>query len=109
MGNCPGGCFENNNLAYRGYIPGNIQVLSHGDCAGVTIDLLNMYKRLIDCAVTHSLYTQIDVSQADINNAKLLLTAWITAKELDPASCEHQTQLPIVQFIINKIVAYGQC
>lgn len=107
---CPGGCLGNNGSSgNRGYTPGNIQALSHGTCEGVTIDLLNMFKRLITCVETHGIYTQVGVTIAEVGSAKVLLDSWISSKEQDPASCDHQEKLPLVQFIINKIVAYGQC
>lgn len=107
---CPGGCAgSNNNSGNRGYTPGNIQALSHGTCEGVTIDLLNMFKRLITCVDTHNIHAQVGITVGEAGNAKALLDAWITAKEQNPASCDHQEKLPLVQFIINKIVAYGQC
>lgn len=105
---CPGNTQTINTG--RTYVSGGpVQVLSHGTCEGITIDLLNMYKRLVDCVISHSLYTQVSVSQAEINQAKALLITWISAKEIDPASCEHQEKLPLLQLIINKIVAFGQC
>jgi len=106
---CPGGCLGNNNYSGGNYTPGNIQALSHADCAGVTIDLLNIFLRLINCVESNNLYTQVNLSIAEVTNGKTLLTAWIAAKELNPASCDHQEKLPLVQAIVNRIVAFGQC
>lgn len=110
MGNCPGGCLDNRSLnQFNGYVPGPSQKLSHGTCEGITIDLLNMWNRLFGCVETHSLYVQVKITQPELQAGKALLTTWIAAKQVDPASCEHQEKLPLVQVLINRIVAYGQC
>jgi hypothetical protein len=103
-------CGNNGSVAsYNGYIPGPSQVLSHADCEGVTIDLLNMWLRLIICVETNSLYTSVSITPDEVNSAKSLLATWIAAKEIDPASCDHQEKMPLIQALINKIVAFGQC
>jgi hypothetical protein len=104
------GCLKNESFnGYNGYTPGPTQKLSHGSCEGVTIDLLRMWQRLFGCVENHSLYTQVKITEAELGAGKILLNSWIAAKELDPASCEHQEKLPLIQVLINRIVAYGQC
>lgn len=105
------GCGNASLNSYSGYIPGpgEVKRLSHGSCEGVTIDLLNMWNRLFGCVETNSLYTQVKITQAELAAGKSLLSAWIAAKQIDPASCDHQEKLSLVQVLINRIVAYGQC
>lgn len=105
------GCCGNggSNVSYNGYIPGPSNKLSHSECEGVTIDLLNMWLRLITCVETHNLYTSVSITQNEVQSGKTLLATWIAAKEIDPASCEHQEKMPLIQALINKIVAFGQC
>jgi hypothetical protein len=109
---CPGGCNQEKAISpnYGRYTPiDGVPSLSHGDCEGIGIGLLSMFMRLMKCVQQHNIYTQVKVSQAEVESGISMLTVWIAAKEQDPATCEHQEKLPLIQNIAQRIVQYGQC
>lgn len=98
------------NSASNNYIPNGItKTLSHGECAGITIDLLTMFLNLVKCLQRHGSYAEVTVSETEAASTKTILETWIIAKELDPTTCEYQEKLPLIQAVITKIVAYGRC
>lgn len=83
--------------------------LSHANCKDVTIGLLNVFLGLVNCVIQHDLYTIVQEQPNTLSDLKVLLEAWITAKQADPMTCEFHDKLPIAQAIVNKIVRYGRC
>lgn len=84
-------------------------IISHGDCEGITTDLLNMFLRLIQCVRNHNIYSLVDVTRIEVDAFESTLIDWIAKKQVDPATCEYQEKLPLLQAIINRIVTFGQC
>lgn len=101
-------CGNNNEPPVTGYSGGTL-VLNHSNCEGITIDLLNMWLRIITCTRDNNSLDKASVTLSEAESAIALLNTWIEAKQQDPGSCEHQEKLPVIQVIINKTVAYGQC
>lgn len=101
-------CNDTAEAASTGY-HGPTQTLNHQDCQGVHIDLLNMFFRILDCIRKYSMYQRAGVSEQEITAALVILTNWIAVKQVDPASCQYQDKLPLIQVLVNKSVAYGQC
>lgn len=105
------GCYSCGGT-YTPLVTGNngvTQILSHADCEGITIDLLNMFLKIAVCTITNNTFLQAGSNEAEVNSTITLLNSWIAAKQADPATCQYQEKLPLIQAVINKLVAFGQC
>lgn len=85
------------------------RVYNQNECRGITIDLLQMYLRPIECYIKYGLYENIQSTQLELQNAQTYLENYIAAKQADPETCEYREQLPIVQTIVNRIISAGIC
>lgn len=108
--NCaPCGANQTYASPVNGAMIGGSLSISHADCEGITIDLLNMFLKLIRCVKIHNVYSQIDVTISEVASFDNVLVDWIEKKKIDPATCEHLEMLPLLQTVINRIVTFGQC
>ena len=78
-------------------------------CGDITIDLLQQYRRPIQCYIDHDLSSSIDASKTDLLEALAMLDTYIAAKRIDPNTCDHKEVLPAIQHIVSKIIIKGQC
>lgn len=99
---------NSNKPSVTGFIPGTkSMVLSHGQCEGVTIDLLSMYLRMFECIKKTNRQDKIQATKNEILNFEGKLKMWIAAKEVEPKTCEYMENLPLIQSMVNRIVSKG--
>ena len=104
MGCCPGAAaFPSDPSAKLTTTPGT------SVCSQISVDLLRMYKRPIDCYITHSLYSQIGSTREELEKASAFLNDFIDQKLIDDENCTGIDSLAIVRTLIDKIVKKGMC
>lgn len=78
-------------------------------CSGITVDLLEMWKRKLDCLIQSGQFEDAETTQEIANNTQLILNNYIQAKLLDPTTCEYFEYVPLLQSLIARIVIAGIC
>lgn len=85
------------------------RTLSHANCEDINVGLLEVFSKLLTCAVTYNLATVLQVQQASLTSNDILVKQWIEEKTLHPQSCKFHDKLAQVQNIVNRIIIYGRC
>jgi hypothetical protein len=101
MGCCPGTSYATEEQKF-GVIPTTI-------CSSITVDLLELYKRPIDCYLTYHLWNEIGSSELELQNAAAFLQKFINMKTADEEDCSEIASLSIVRSIVDKIIKKGIC
>ncbi len=78
-------------------------------CNSITVSLLTLWKRKIDCMIENNYGDQIDTSNTQLTNTSTILESWIADKTSNPESCNYIENLPDTQRLINKIILKGLC
>ncbi len=100
-----GGCLKSESVIGLS----NTKRIDGNTCAGITVDLLQMMLRPIQCYLDNKLWDQISSTKAELEEYKNYLELYIAAKIADPETCEYREQLPPVQVYFNKILVKGMC
>jgi hypothetical protein len=80
---------------------------STSSCAGITVDLINMWTEVVTCAVgKHSL---LGIPEVQVSNTLAILANFKEAKEADPNTCDYFEYVPLIQQLIVRIVEEGLC
>jgi hypothetical protein len=99
-------CDKNNNSSN---VNSTTVIYNHNECIGITVDLLEMYLRPVQCCLNNSIFEIVNSTQAELESTKTYLESYITAKRLDPQTCEFKDQLPPAQSLVNRIIIAGIC
>lgn len=78
-------------------------------CGSISIDLLNMYKRPIDCYIKYGLAYQIQSTPEELESASLFLQGFMDQKAVNQEDCTGIEMLPIIRSLVNRIVKKGVC
>lgn len=78
-------------------------------CTAITVDLLQIFKKMIDCYIQYGLWGKIGSSEEELTNARDYLQNFITQKIADPNDCTGVEMLYIVRQIADKIIKKGAC
>lgn len=78
-------------------------------CQAITVDMLGIYKKNIDCYVQHKLWTNITSTEAEMTSAQTYLQGMITQKMADPNDCTNIESLYLVRLLVHKIILGGVC
>lgn len=84
-------------------------VLPNTQCSAITVDMLLMFKKPIDCYVKHGLWGEVGSSEEEMNSAVSYLEGFIAQKQLDEENCEGLESLAIIRSIVDKIIKKGIC
>lgn len=87
----------------------NYSVVDNSECAGITLDLLEMFLRPVQCYLRNGFGSNIGVTASQLQNTQHYLELYISAKRADPETCQYKEELPQVQSLINKIISAGIC
>lgn len=100
------GCCNQNNTLTAEQLYG---VYPETPCAAITVDLLQIYKNMINCYLTYKLWEKINSSQAELEGAHSYLEGFIAQKMADPNDCEGIGSLILVRMLVDRIVKIGAC
>lgn len=84
-------------------------VLEDTPCGSISIDLLTMFKRPIDCYLEHNLADKIGSNVNELQSASAFLLTFINQKKADPNDCTGISMLPIIRELVDKIIKKGLC
>lgn len=85
------------------------ETLDHNYCSGITVDLLRMYQRPIQCCLNNKLWNVIGYAIETLQQYNNLLETIIAAKIADPNSCEGLDQLEPIQELSNIFIKKRLC
>lgn len=85
------------------------KVYSNTPCGAITVDMLIMYRRPIECYLQYGLWGKIGSTEEELTLAVEYLTNFINQKNIDDENCEGLDKLPIIRLIIDKIFKAGIC
>jgi len=88
--------------------PGNTNHVEINPCEAVTVEILQMIKKPLDCYIENGFFDR-GISEVELRTAQSNVIAWIESKVIDPASCEHQEKLAGLQELMQKIYQNGYC
>lgn len=84
-------------------------VLVSTPCASITVDLLQVYKRGIDCYLQYRIWDKIGSNEAELLGAQEYLQDFINQKITDPNDCTGIEFLYLVRVLVDKIIKVGAC
>lgn len=73
-------------------------------CTGVTIDLLQQWLSKLNRVIDLSAWDNIPIPKQEILDMINLVEQYISAKQLDPNTCDFYDQLPSIQTVIVSII-----
>jgi hypothetical protein len=100
-----GCCDPNTNITEQqrfGFVEGT-------PCEAITVDLLELYKRKIDCYLLYKLWVNIQSTKEELEGAQTYLQNFIDQKVADPSDCTGVESLYIVRALVDKIIRVGAC
>lgn len=78
-------------------------------CTAITVDLLQVYKRGIDCYLRNKLWSRINSNEQEMLSAESYLQDFIDRKIADPNDCTGIESLYLIRVLFDKIVKIGVC
>lgn len=105
------GCCNGGNIVEMTY-DGSSKTLvqrSISMCEQLPVDVLEIWKRKIDCVIDTNQIASITGNPVEVTNAQTVINEWIAAKHEDPATCAYYEYLPLMQDIVNKCIIKGIC
>jgi hypothetical protein len=78
-------------------------------CSFISIEVLEMYRRPMECYLQYGLQNSIGYTQEQIEDFVAYLNQLIAIKQLDPNACGDFEQLPAVRAALNVILNKGIC
>ena len=101
------GC-NKNNVINQG-IQSHVQVIDHNTCAGVTVELLEMYKRPLVCCSINNLWAAINLTSEQLIEYINYLETAIQLKADNPETCEGLERLSEIQTLSNLLIKKRLC
>ena len=84
-------------------------VVQDTPCTAITVDMLSIYKKNVDCYVMHKLWNNIGSTEAEMQAAQTYLQTMISQKIADPNDCTNIESLYLVRLLVHKIILGGVC
>jgi hypothetical protein len=78
-------------------------------CSAITVDLLKVYKKPVDCYLNFKLWGNVGSSEAELHNISSLLDIMIGQKIGNPNDCTGMESLVLIRSVVDKIVKKGVC
>jgi len=78
-------------------------------CSAITVDLLKVYKKPVDCYLNFKLWGNVGSSEGELQNISSLLDIMIGQKIGNPNDCTGMESLVIIRSIVDRIVKKGVC
>lgn len=78
-------------------------------CSAITVDLLQVYRKPIQCYLNHKLWVNVGSSEGELQNVTALLDIMISQKIGNPNDCTGMESLVTIRSLVDRIVRKGVC
>jgi len=78
-------------------------------CEAITVDLLQTYKRPIECYLRYKIWNSIESTKEELESAVSYLDTFIANKIVNPANCEGLESLYLIRSLVDKMLKKGVC